>query len=243
MQVTASSSAFLQQVIASLHGEFAMTDLGSLNYFFGISVQRSFAGLFLSQFTYAKEILECAHMHKCDPCRTLMDTNSKLGADGDRFSRFVFYMHDLREPHLAALKHILRYVCGTIDHGLQLHVSSTSQLTVYTDADLAGCPVTRRSTPGYCVFLSDNLLSWSAKRHVTLSRSCAEADYRGVANVVVETAWVRNLLCELHAPLFTMTFVYCDNVSAVYLSTNPVQHQLTKHIEIDIYILFVILWL
>lgn len=143
-------------------------------------------------------------------------------------------MHDPREPHLAALKRIFCYVRGTIDHGLQLHVSSTSQLIAYTDADWAGCPVTRRSTSGYCVFLVDNLLSWYAKQQVTLSRSSAEAEYRGVANVIAETAWIRNLLRELDAPLFTATLVYCDNVSTVYLSTNPVQHQRTKHIEIDI---------
>nr|GEX52261.1 NBS-containing resistance-like protein [Tanacetum cinerariifolium] len=70
---------------------------------------------------------------------------------------------------------------------------------------------------------------------VTLSRSSAEAEYRGVANVVAETAWIRNLLLEFHAPLSTATLVYCHNVSAVYLSTNPVQHQRTKHIEIDIH--------
>ncbi|GJZ09338.1 RNA-directed DNA polymerase, eukaryota [Tanacetum coccineum] len=58
-----------------------------------------------------------------------------------------------------------------------------------------------------------------------------EAEYRGVA----ETAWIRNLLCELHTPLFTATLVYCDNVSAVYMSANPVQHQRTKHIEINIH--------
>ncbi|GJU55456.1 ribonuclease H-like domain-containing protein [Tanacetum coccineum] len=57
----------------------------------------------------------------------------------------------------------------------------------------------------------------------------------GVANVVIETAWVRNLLHELHALLFTATLVYCDNVSAIYLSNNPVQHQRTNHIEIDIH--------
>ncbi|GKE24263.1 RNA-directed DNA polymerase, eukaryota, partial [Tanacetum coccineum] len=102
-------------------------------------------------------------------------------------------------------------------------------------ADWAGCPVTRCSTSGYCVFLGDNLLSWSAKRQVTLSRSSAEAEYRGVANVVAETAWIGNLLLELHAPLTTATLVYCDNVSAVYLTTNHVQHQRTKHIEIDIH--------
>ncbi|GJZ37534.1 ribonuclease H-like domain-containing protein, partial [Tanacetum coccineum] len=131
-------------------------------------------------------------------------------------------MHDPRDPHFHALKRILRYVRGTIDHGLQLHVSSTSQLTAFTDADWAGCPVTHKSTSGYCVFLGDNLLSWSVKRQVTLSRSITEAEYHGVANVVAEVAWIRNLLLELHATLTTATPVYCDNVSAVYLSTNPV---------------------
>nr|GEZ85294.1 NBS-containing resistance-like protein [Tanacetum cinerariifolium] len=105
----------------------------------------------------------------------------------------------------------------------------------YTDVDWAGCPVTRMSTFGYCVFLGDNTLSWSAKCQVTLSRSSAEAEYRGVANVVAKTAWIRNWLRELHNPLFTSTLVYCDNVSAVYMSTNPFQHQRTKHIEIDIH--------
>ncbi|GJV37040.1 ribonuclease H-like domain-containing protein [Tanacetum coccineum] len=123
-------------------------------------------------------------------------------------------MHDPRDPHFTALKRILRYVRGTLDHGLQLHVSSASQLTAFTDADWAGCPVTPVATFGYCVFLGDNLLSWSAKR---------------------QTVWIRNLLLELHALLTTATLVYCDNVSSVYLSTNPVQHQRTKHIEIDIH--------
>ncbi|GJU56188.1 ribonuclease H-like domain-containing protein [Tanacetum coccineum] len=122
-------------------------------------------------------------------------------------------------------------------HGLvwcNLYASSTTSLVGYTDADWAGCLYTRRSTSGYCIFLGDNLLSWSAKRHHTLSHSCAKAEYRGVANVVAETAWLCNFLRELHSPLSTATLVYCDNVSAVYMTVNPVQHQRTKHIEIDI---------
>ncbi|GJX22295.1 ribonuclease H-like domain-containing protein [Tanacetum coccineum] len=67
----------------------------------------------------------------------------------------------------------------------------------------------------------------------TLYRSLAE--YRGVANALAETCWLRNLLRELHTLLSSVTLVYCDNVSAVYLSSNPVQHQRTKHIEIDIH--------
>ncbi|GJZ23528.1 ribonuclease H-like domain-containing protein [Tanacetum coccineum] len=61
------------------------------------------------------------------------------------------------------------------------------------------------------------------------------AKYRGVANEVAETCWLRNLLRELYTPLSTVTIVYCDNVSVVYLSSNPVQHQRMKHIEIDIH--------
>ncbi|GJT26729.1 ribonuclease H-like domain-containing protein [Tanacetum coccineum] len=64
---------------------------------------------------------------------------------------------------------------------------------------------------------------------------CAEAEYHGVANAIAETCWLRNLLRELHTPLSSATLIYYDNVSAVYLSSNPVQHQRTKHIEIDIH--------
>nr|GFB15784.1 NBS-containing resistance-like protein [Tanacetum cinerariifolium] len=78
-------------------------------------------------------------------------------------------------------------------------------LKAYSDADWAGCPSTRRSTSRYCVFLSDNLISWSSKRQHTISRSSAEAGYRGVANAVAETAWIQNLLLELHSSLHTAT--------------------------------------
>ncbi|GKB45207.1 ribonuclease H-like domain-containing protein [Tanacetum coccineum] len=122
-------------------------------------------------------------------------------------------MHDPREPHLAALKRVLRYVRGTLDFGLQLYASPTSSLVAYIDADWAGCPTTRRSTSGVL----------------------AEAEYRGVANVVAETAWLRNLLRELHTPLLSATLVYCDNVSTIYMTANLVQHNRTKHIEIDIH--------
>jgi hypothetical protein len=88
-------------------------------------------------------------------------------------------MHDPREPHLAALKRILHYVRGTLHLGLLLRPSTSTDLVVYTDADWAGCPDTRKSTSSYVVFLDDNLVSWSSKRQNTVSRSSAEAEYRG----------------------------------------------------------------
>ncbi|GJR90221.1 ribonuclease H-like domain-containing protein [Tanacetum coccineum] len=197
--LTASYLVLLQRIIGSLNNEFDMTNLGALNYFFGISTDR----------TYALQLLERAHMVSCNLSRTPVDTESKLGPKGALVQDPTLYRSFAggSKPHLAALKRILRYVQGTLDLGLHLYASSTTSLVGYTDADWAGCPSTRS----------------------------AEAEYRGVANVVAETAWLRNLLRELHYPLSIATLVYCDNVSAVYMSANPVQHQRTKHIEIDIH--------
>nr|GEU62586.1 ribonuclease H-like domain-containing protein [Tanacetum cinerariifolium] len=238
--------------------EFSMTDLGSLNYFLGISVTLDSSRMFLS----VVEILEKAHIVNCNSSWTPVDSESKLGVDGDPISdptlyrslagslqyltftrpnisyavqQVCLYMHDPREPHFSALKRVLRYVRGTLDYALHLFFSSTIDLVVYLDADWAGCPTTRRSTSGYCVFFGNNLISWSAKRQTTLSRSSAEAEYRSVANAVAETCWLRNLPRKLHTSLSFATLVYCDNISAVYLSSNPVQHHRTKHIEIDIH--------
>ena len=133
------------------------------------------------------------------------------------------------------MKRIIRYLKGTLSHGLRLNKSSSNALTAYTDADWTGCPDTRHSTSGYCVYMGDNLISWSSKRQPTVSRSSSEAEYKGVANVVAETCWIRNLMLELKILITSATLVYCDNVSAVYLSTNAVKHQRTKHIEIDIH--------
>ncbi|GKD01275.1 ribonuclease H-like domain-containing protein, partial [Tanacetum coccineum] len=89
--LTSSSSALLQRVISSLHSEFAMTDLGPLNYFLGISATCTGSGMFLSQSKYTNEILERAHMKHCNPCRTLVDTESKLSPEGDPVSDPTLY--------------------------------------------------------------------------------------------------------------------------------------------------------
>ncbi|GKD45628.1 ribonuclease H-like domain-containing protein, partial [Tanacetum coccineum] len=220
----------LQRIITSLHQEFSMTDLDSLNYFLGISATRDSTGMFLSHCKYAAEILKRAHMVSYNPSRTPVDTESKLRDDGDPVCDPTLYRS------LAGSLQYLTFTRLDISYAVQqLFSSSTTSLVAYSDADWAGCPTTRRSTSGYCVFFGNNLLSWSSKRQPTLSRSSAEAEYRGVANVVAETCWLRNLLRELHTPLTSTTLVYYDNVSVVYLSCNPVQHQRTKHIEIDIH--------
>ncbi|KAL1197304.1 Retrovirus-related Pol polyprotein from transposon RE1 [Cardamine amara subsp. amara] len=134
-----------------------------------------------------------------------------------------------------ALSRIIRYLQGTQDHGLQMFSLKLGKLTAYLDANWAGYPDSRRSTSDYCVYLGENLISWSSKQQQTVSRSSDEAKYRGVANTVAETFWIRNLLLELHIPMTKATLIFCDNISSVYMSNNPVQHQRTKHVEIDLH--------
>ncbi|KAJ0804262.1 putative RNA-directed DNA polymerase [Helianthus annuus] len=258
-----SSDTLRNDLMAKLASEFAMKDLGPLRYFLGISVSRYARTMFLSQQSYACDIIARAGMQSCNPVATPVDTNTKLGAStGDIFhdptlyrslagalqyltftrpdityavQQVCMHMHSPRTTHWLALKRIIRYIKGTLSFGLTLSAHSSPSLVSYTDADWAGCPDTRRSTSGYCIYFGDNLISWSSKRQTTVSRSSAEAEYRGVANVVAEICWLRNLLLELRHPLTRATLVYCDNVSAIYLSGNPVQHQRTKHIELDIH--------
>lgn len=120
-------------------------------------------------------------------------------------------MHDLRWPHLALIKCILRYVKGTLDFGLQLHASTTDSLTAYSDDDWAGYPNSRRSTSRYCVYLGDYLVSWSSKQQITVSRSSADVEYRAVAHVVAECCCLCQLLAELHHPLRSATVVYAQH--------------------------------
>nr|CAB3497375.1 unnamed protein product [Digitaria exilis] len=239
--LTASSQTLLQQIIQSLQQEFAMKDLGTLHHFLGVTVEPHASDLFLHQRQYALDILERAGMTNCKPCSTPVDTQAKLSADGGAPLADPTAYRSLAgalQHHLwpyAIQQRLLRYVRGTVDYGLVLHRAPSTELVVYTDADWAGCPDTRRSTSGYAVFLGGKLVSWSSKCQPVVSRSSTEAEYRAVANGVAEASRLRQLLTELYSPLLKSTLVYCDNGGALYLSTNPVQHQRTKHVEIDLH--------
>jgi histone deacetylase 1/2 len=143
------------------------------------------------------------------------------------------FLHAPTTEHWSAVKRILRYIQDTSKVGITFVKSSSTLLSAFSDADWAGSIDDRRSTGGFAVFIGSNLVSWSARKQATVSRSSTEAGYKALANATTELIWVEALLRELGVKLKEKPCLWCDNLGATYLSANAVFHARTKHIEID----------
>lgn len=142
-------------------------------------------------------------------------------------------MHAQRLPHQTEVKRILRYLQHTPHLGLQLSKSQPMNITAFSNADQAGCPDDRKSTNAYCIFSGYNLISWSSKKQATIVRSSIEIEFKSVANATAEVIWVQNLCKDLAIDLTMAPTLYCNNLGATYLSSNPIFHARTKQVEID----------
>lgn len=141
-------------------------------------------------------------------------------------------MHNPSIGHFAGVKRFLRYLKGTLSQGLT-YTPSSFALQAYFDSNWAGDSVDRKSTSGYCVFLGSNLISWSAKKQATVSRSSTEVEYRSLVHTAAELTWIGMLLRDLCIVSPTIPLLWCDNVSAIALAFNLIFHSRSKHIEVD----------
>ncbi|XP_019082639.1 PREDICTED: uncharacterized protein LOC109125463 [Camelina sativa] len=141
-------------------------------------------------------------------------------------------MHTPTVTDFNLLKRIIQYIKGTMDFGINFSTNADFTLRAYIDNDYAGCPTTSRSTGGFCTFLGNNLISWSAKRQTSVSCSSTEAEYRCLSDADAEVNWLMDLLQDIGMPVTHVPKLYCDNLSAVYLSANPTLHKKTKHFKV-----------
>uniref|UniRef100_A0A2N9G5X4 Integrase catalytic domain-containing protein n=1 Tax=Fagus sylvatica TaxID=28930 RepID=A0A2N9G5X4_FAGSY len=146
------------------------------------------------------------------------------------------YMASPTSIHLTAAqenKRILRYLKGTLHLGLSFRPGPL-KLSAFTDADwgwvtqmIEGLPLV------FLCILVPNPITWSAKKQLTVSRSSTESEYRALALASAEVCWLRTLLKDLGVFISEAPILWCDNVSALAIASNPVFHARTKHIEVD----------
>lgn len=261
MIVTGDDYEGISSLQNHLASEFEMKQLGDLKYFLGIEVARSKHGIFLSQRKYTMDLLSETGMLGCKPADTPMEQNHKyflcssaVSTDKGRYQRLVGrliylthtrpdiayavnvvsqFMHDPRKPHMDAVERILRYLKSTPGKGILFSNHGHLKVEGYTDADWAGSADNRRSTSGYLTFVGGNLVTWRSKKQPVVARSSAEAEFRGMAFGLCELLWLKNLLKELGFGQNEAMKLHCDNTSAIEIAHNPVQHDRTKHVEID----------
>ena len=257
MVLTGNDTSVMKKLLQYLSSEFRMKDMGPLSYFLGIQVRYTPTGLFLNQEKYASELLQTAGMLDCAPMPSPLPLQldrvphqDELFTDPTYFRSLVGKLQYLtltrpdlqfavnlvcqrmHKPTLAdfnMLKRVLRYIKGTHTMGLHFYSDSDTSLKAFCDSDWAGCPETRRSTGGFCTILGSNLISWSATKQDSVSRSSTEAEYRCLSDTAAELSWITDVLKELGFPVTKPAEANCDNLSAVHLTAHPVLHKKSKH--------------
>ena len=212
--VTGSNNSLINVIIASLATRFSIKDLGDLHYFLGIKVTRNSHGLHLMQSKYISDLLNKVNMQNTKAVSTPLNPAEKLSlnlgkplSDPSQYRTVVGsleylsftrpdiayavnklsqYMHSPTDAHWTATKRVLRYLAGTMSHGILLRKNNPLSLHAYSDADWAGDRDDFVSTNAYVVYLGGHPISWSSKKQKGVSRSSTEAEYRPVANTAAE---------------------------------------------------------
>ncbi|CAN1766532.1 Retrovirus-related Pol polyprotein from transposon TNT 1-94 [Linum perenne] len=255
----------IKDLKTNLHDKFTIKDIGELKFFLGLEIARSSQGITLCQRKYALEIISDMGLLASKPLTSPCDTSSRLSIndgipldDPSSYRRLIgrlIYLCTTRPDisfvvnylsqfvsrpsdthHKAALR-VVRYLKTDPGYGLFFPSNSTLQIHAFSDSDWAGCPDSRRSTTGYCIFLGHSLISWKSKKQPTISRSSSEAEYRALAATACELRWLKILFHDLLFDFDTPISLYCDSTSAIRMAENPVAHERTKHIEIDCHII------
>ncbi|GKV26797.1 hypothetical protein SLEP1_g36032 [Rubroshorea leprosula] len=218
----------VEELKQSLNQKFEMKDLGVLSYFLGLEVASLDDGYLLSEVKYVSDLVSKAELNDGKSVSTPLEPNVKLTPmDDSSLSDLLCYRQ------LVVIFRIIRYVKGTLFHGLYFSVNSSPVLRAYFDADWVGDPSDHRSTTGYCLFLGNSLIPWWSKKQTISSCSSTEAEYRVLGDTTSELLSLRWLLKDMGIPQPCSTDLYCDNQNAMQIAHNDVFHERIKHIEVD----------
>ncbi|KAD4385676.1 hypothetical protein E3N88_25845 [Mikania micrantha] len=238
---------------------FEMSDLGQLSYYLGIEVDQQKNGITLKQSAYAKELLKIAGMSECNSSTWPMEHKLQLIRDEDgkevnatdyrrliRSLQYLLhtrpdlgfsvgvasrYMEKPKESHLKAVKHILRYIKGSLNVGLIYRSGGDGKLVGYSDSSFGTDLTDRKGTTGTVFYMSGNFITWSSQKQRTVALSSCEAEFMAATGAACQALWLGNLTSELTGRKAQCVKLMVDNEAAIQLMKNPVFHGRSKHID------------
>uniref|UniRef100_A0ACD6AP94 Uncharacterized protein n=1 Tax=Avena sativa TaxID=4498 RepID=A0ACD6AP94_AVESA len=239
---------------------FSMSDLGLLRYYLGLEVKQELGLTTITQAAYASKLLDKAGMAGCNAAHTPMEARCQLSKDSKETPVDATFYHSvigslrylvhtrpdiafavgflsrfMEAPagdHLAAVKHLLRYIAGTLNHGCVYRRSDGDTLIGFSDSDHAGDVDSRKSTSGVLFFLGDSPVSWQSQKQKVVATSSCEAEYIAAATAACQGIWLARLFGELLNQEAAPVKLFIDNKSAISLCKNPVLHDRIKHIDL-----------
>ncbi|KAK1424363.1 hypothetical protein QVD17_19692 [Tagetes erecta] len=210
-----------------MKSRFKMSSMGEINFFLGLQVKQSADGIFINKSKFVDKPLKKFKLQDCQTIRTPSDVNYKIQPDpkGKSVDQTLYrsmigslmyltasrpdimyavcqrasYQSGPKESHLIAVKCIFRYLKGKPNLGLW------------------------KSTIGGCQFLGPRLVSWQCKKQTNVSVSTAEAYYIAASAGCSQVLWLQNQLLD-YGFNFLKTPIYIDNIAALFITANPVQH-------------------
>ncbi|RVW92402.1 Retrovirus-related Pol polyprotein from transposon RE1 [Vitis vinifera] len=229
--ITGNNVEAAQTFIQQLSQRFSLKDLGPLTYFLGVEVTSHTNGIFLSQRKYIADLLNRTHMTEAKPAPTPLATSPILTLQsGTPLSDPTEYRTVVGSlQYLSLTRPDIAYTVNKLSQFM--HQPTSDHWNAVSVC--CGNKDDFTSTSAYIIYLSHNPISWSSKKQRTVARSSTEAEYRSVASTAAEIRWICSLLTELGVTLPQQPVIYCDNVGATNLCSNPVFHSRMKHVALD----------
>lgn len=259
--IISTNEQHISPVIKHLQTHFEIKVLEA-KYFLGFEINRATNGsIHLHQESYCRKVLKKFGFDDSNAVSTPIDRHQTLENKGDECVNFPYreavgsliylsigtrpditfavnyvgrFVEHPSNEHVTAVKRILRYLKGTTNFGIMFSSKNANnfKLSIFSDADYAGCVETRKSTTGYCLLIGTSIVSWCSERQDSVSLSTAESEYIAASQACKELVWQGRLLAELDERFASdLPVLFVDNESAVKLIKNPVFHKRSKHIE------------
>lgn len=259
--IVSTKQSCIDPVIDHLRKTFEIT-VSVANYYLGFELTRQQNGsILLNQAAYTRKVLERFGMMESNPVTTPANNQQQLGVEANQkpttfpyreavgsliylsigsrpdisfavalVSRFLDCASEI---HVTAVKRILKYLKGTINHGILFDSQVNNfKFFAYSDADYAGDIVHRKSTSGNCFLLGKSIISWSSELQRCTAQSTAESEYIAASEATKELVWLRRLIRCLDEQLSNeLPTLYLDNHSAIKLTKNDEFHKRSKHID------------